>query len=68
VRTSGSVGSAVMTLQHGDSSFTDTFVLLEVDGAWRIANKAYHRAACRPLPALLDLCIGQQAQESPLQR
>jgi 3-hydroxyisobutyrate dehydrogenase len=46
VRTSGSVGSAVMTLQHGDSSFTDTFVLLEVDGAWRIANKAYYRAAC----------------------
>lgn len=44
VSTSGSVGSAVMTLQHGAASFTDTFVLLEVDGAWRIANKAYHRS------------------------
>lgn len=44
VRTSGSVGSAVMTLHHGAASFTDTFVLLEVDGAWRIANKAYHRS------------------------
>lgn len=43
VSTSGSVGSAVMTLHHGAASFTDAFVLLEVDGAWRIANKAYHR-------------------------
>lgn len=44
VSTSGSTGSAVMTLQHGSDRFTDVFVLLEVDGAWRIANKAYHRA------------------------
>lgn len=43
VSTAGSVGSAAMTLQHGAASFTDTFVLLQVDGAWRIANKAYHR-------------------------
>ncbi|WP_408898916.1 nuclear transport factor 2 family protein [Nocardioides sp. R1-1] len=41
----GSTGSAVMTLWHGADVFTDTFVLLRVDGAWRIANKAYHRAA-----------------------
>lgn len=43
VSTSGSTGTAVMTLQHGADRFTDVFVLLEVDGAWRIANKAYHR-------------------------
>ncbi len=44
VDTSGSTGTAVMTLQHGADRFTDAFVLLRVDGAWRIANKAYHRA------------------------
>lgn len=43
--TSGSAGTAVMTLHHGTDTFTDVFVLLRVDGAWRIANKAYHRAA-----------------------
>lgn len=41
--TSGSTGTAVLTLQHGADAFTDVFVLLRVDGAWRIANKAYHR-------------------------
>ena len=44
VSTSGTTGTAVMTLQHGPDAFTDVFVLLEVDGAWRIANKAYHRS------------------------
>lgn len=43
VSTSGSTGTAVMSLQHGADRFTDVFVLVEVDGAWRIANKAYHR-------------------------
>lgn len=44
VTISGSTGTAVMTLQHGADRFTDVFVLLRVDGAWRIANKAYHRS------------------------
>jgi hypothetical protein len=41
------VGSAAMakaTLVHGATVFTDYFVLLEVDGAWKIANKVYHAA------------------------
>ena len=39
------VGSAAMvkaTLKHGTVTFTDYFVLLEVNGEWRIANKVYH--------------------------
>ena len=33
-----------MTLHHGADTFTDIFLLVRVDGSWRIANKAYHRA------------------------
>ncbi|MBO3749160.1 nuclear transport factor 2 family protein [Streptosporangiaceae bacterium NEAU-GS5] len=40
----GTVGTATMTLWHGPDLFTDVFVLARVDGEWRIANKAYHRA------------------------
>ena len=39
------VGTAAMaraTLKHGATTFTDYFVLLKVDGAWKIANKVYH--------------------------
>lgn len=36
-----------MTLRHGTDVFTDVFLLVCVDGRWRIANKAYHR---RPAP------------------
>lgn len=39
------VGTAAMvkaTLKHGATTFTDYFVLLKVDGNWRIANKVYH--------------------------
>lgn len=39
------VGSAAMvraTLKHGATTFTDYFVLLKVDGQWKIANKVYH--------------------------
>ena len=43
VHVSGSVATATMTLRHGGTTFTDMFVLLCVDGAWRIANKVYHR-------------------------
>lgn len=41
---SGTVATATMTLQHGSDTFTDAFVLLNVDGQWRIANKVYHRS------------------------
>jgi 3-hydroxyisobutyrate dehydrogenase-like beta-hydroxyacid dehydrogenase len=40
----GSVATAVMTLHHGETDFTDVFVLVRrPDGEWRIANKAYER-------------------------
>jgi Putative lumazine-binding len=38
-------GTAAMvkaTLVHGPTTFTDYFVLLKVDGEWKIANKVYH--------------------------
>lgn len=45
VTVTGSVAAAVMTLHHGPDTFTDMFVLLELEpGVWRIANKAYHRS------------------------
>ena len=38
------VATASMTLWHGADTFTDVFLLVHgPDGAWRIANKAYHR-------------------------
>ncbi|WP_436698554.1 NAD(P)-binding domain-containing protein [Nocardioides sp. BYT-33-1] len=40
----GTTGVATMTLHHGRDVLTDSFALLRVDGAWRIANKTYHRA------------------------
>jgi hypothetical protein len=39
---SGSAAMAKATLDHGAIVFTDYFVLLKVDGAWKIANKVYH--------------------------
>jgi hypothetical protein len=39
----GTVATASMTLCHGADTFTDIFLLVRVDGSWRIANKAYHR-------------------------
>ncbi|HLJ98632.1 MAG TPA: nuclear transport factor 2 family protein [Streptosporangiaceae bacterium] len=39
----GTVATASMTLRHGADVFTDVFLLLQADGRWRIANKAYHR-------------------------
>jgi hypothetical protein len=32
------------TLVHGATTFVDYFVLLKVDGQWRIANKVYSSA------------------------
>lgn len=44
VGVAGTVATAVMTLRHGSDTFTDVFVLVELEaGEWRIANKAYHR-------------------------
>ena len=39
---SGNSAMAKATLDHGDTVFTDYFVLLNVEGEWRIANKVYY--------------------------
>jgi Putative lumazine-binding len=39
---SGTGAMVRATLKHGATTFTDYFVLLKVDGNWRIANKVYH--------------------------
>lgn len=44
VQVAGTVATARMTLLHGDLRFTDVFLLVREEGAWRIANKLYHRA------------------------
>ena len=41
----GNAASAKATLNHGETIFTDYFVLLKVDGQWKIANKVYDRKA-----------------------
>jgi hypothetical protein len=41
----GDAGMAMATLVHGDTVFTDYFVLLKIDGEWKIANKAYYGRA-----------------------
>ncbi len=38
---SGDSAMAKATLSHGAVTFTDYFVLLKVDGVWKIANKVY---------------------------
>lgn len=45
VDVSGSAAMVRATLVHGSTTFTDYFVMLKVDGEWRIANKVY---ASRP--------------------
>ncbi|MFB7114605.1 nuclear transport factor 2 family protein [Streptomyces sp. NPDC056291] len=40
----GTIATASMTLWHGPDTFTDVFLLVQAEGGWRIANKAYHRA------------------------
>jgi len=44
VDVSGSAAMAKATLVHGKTTFTDYFVLLKVDGEWKIANKVYFAA------------------------
>jgi hypothetical protein len=41
VNISGTAAMARATLVHGATTFVDYFVLLKVDGAWKIANKVY---------------------------
>jgi hypothetical protein len=41
VDVSGSAAMASATLVHGQTTFTDYFVLLKVDNTWKIANKVY---------------------------
>jgi hypothetical protein len=43
VQVTGTVATARMRLHHGDSIFTDVFLLVGGPAGWRIANKAYHR-------------------------
>ena len=38
---SGTAAIARATLVHGQTTFVDYFVLLKVDGEWKIANKVY---------------------------
>src|SRR5690606_29440865 len=45
VDVSGTAAMARATLRHGATTFTDYFVLLKVNGEWKIANKVY---ASRP--------------------
>lgn len=44
VDVSGSAAMARATLVHGATTFTDYFVLLKVNGEWKIANKVYASA------------------------
>ncbi len=41
VDVSGSAAMVKATLVHGATTFTDYFVLLKVNGNWKIANKVY---------------------------
>jgi hypothetical protein len=44
VDVAGTAAMARATLVHGATTFVDYFVLLKVDGAWKIANKVYTSA------------------------
>jgi hypothetical protein len=41
VDVSGTAAMVRATLVHGQTTFVDYFVLLKVDGEWKIANKVY---------------------------
>jgi Putative lumazine-binding len=41
VDVSGTAAMASATLVHGQTTFTDYFVLLKVGNDWKIANKVY---------------------------
>ncbi|MGB9990483.1 nuclear transport factor 2 family protein [Pseudoduganella rhizocola] len=42
VDVTGTAAMAKATLVHGNITFTDYFVLLKVNGEWKIANKVYN--------------------------
>lgn len=42
VSVTGTAAMAKATLVHGNVTFTDYFVLLKVNGEWKIANKVYN--------------------------
>lgn len=44
---SGTAAMARATLIHGKTTFVDYFVLLKVDGEWKIADKVYTSAPTR---------------------
>jgi hypothetical protein len=43
VAVAGDAAMAGATLVHGATTFTDYFVLLKMNGEWKIANKVYSR-------------------------
>jgi hypothetical protein len=43
----GTAAMARATLVHGQTTFVDYFVLLKVDGEWKIANKVYTSSPTR---------------------
>ena len=47
VQLSGTAAMASATLVHGPTTFVDYFVLLKVNGEWKIANKVYSAAPTR---------------------
>jgi hypothetical protein len=49
VDVSGTAAMVRATLVHGATTFTDYFVLLKVDGEWKIANKVYAARPTTPL-------------------
>ncbi len=50
VDVSGNAAMARVTLDYPAGAFTDYFVLLKVDGEWRIANKVWTRQPKPPTP------------------
>lgn len=47
VDVAGTAAMAKATLVHGATTFTDYFVLLKVNGEWKIANKVYSSRASK---------------------
>jgi hypothetical protein len=47
VAIAGDAAMVSATLVHGATTFTDYFVLLKINGEWRIANKVYSRRPTR---------------------
>ena len=41
IEVTGTAAYAKATLEHGAATFSDYFVLLKVEGEWKIANKVY---------------------------